>query len=428
MCDQRWNLGYDFRWSPWHRPRLTFLASAGRAIVVPVLHTASAPLSSGLRIALHVLMVFLTGLLMVRAAYGDARLGLLIVCLGVLFLGTYGVGSLLIAERTSASGWLARGWLAALSVEWVLLMVLTDDAVYLAFGLFFLYLHVLTGWRGPAAVVVSAAVAIVLWGLHDGFSAAAVIGPTIGAAVAIAFGVGYQALYREAEARQRLIDELRAAQQQLAATERERGVLDERSRLAADIHDTVAQGLSSIQMLLHAAERADPSGAGIEHVQLARQTASLNLAEARRLVRELSPAPLVGTTLDAALRRVGADIASVHGFDTEVVIDGDPVALPMAVETAILRITQGVLGNAAKHSHCDRCRITLSYLDGEVRLDVVDDGIGFDPDELDRHVRADDSFGFAVMSHRAEQLGGTLVIESAVGAGTAVSVAFEVER
>lgn len=116
------------------------------------------------------------------------------------------------------------------------------------------------------------------------------VGPIIGAAVAVAIGLGYQALYREAAERGRLIDELMNTREELASTSRDAGKFAERERLAAEIHDTVAQGLSSIQMLLHAAERADPDSPAIRQISLARETAADSLAETRQLIAELTPA------------------------------------------------------------------------------------------------------------------------------------------
>lgn len=134
----------------------------------------------------------------------------------------------------------------------------------------------------------------------------------IGAAVAVAIGFGYQALYREAAERGRLIDELMNTREELASTSRDAGKLAERERLAAEIHDTVAQGLSSIQMLLHAAERADPNSPAVRQISLARETAADSLAETRQLIAELTPAALDGQSLSDALGRICERASSAH--------------------------------------------------------------------------------------------------------------------
>ncbi|MBV6545688.1 sensor histidine kinase, partial [Ursidibacter maritimus] len=126
-----------------------------------------------------------------------------------------------------------------LGLVWVGLVIVVPEAAYLAFPLFFLCLHLLPRWVGSVAVVALTAVAIVALSLHQGFSAGVVIGPLIGAGVAILLGLGYRALAREAVEREALLTELMATRDRLAATEREQGALAERGRLARDIHDTV---------------------------------------------------------------------------------------------------------------------------------------------------------------------------------------------
>ena len=238
--------------------------------------------------------------------------------------------------------------------------------------------------------------------------------------VAIALGLGYRALYLESSERQRLIDELLDAQRKLASSEHDKGVLNERTRLAGEIHDTVAQGLSSIQMLLHAAERANPNGPGVDHIRLARETAADNLAEARRFVRELTPPTLADSGLPGALRRLG----STGVVRATVTINGPVRTLPMPVETALLRIAQGALGNVDKHAQTDTATITLDFIGAGVRMEIADKGSGFDPAAIGDEA-AEDSFGFAVMRRRMRDLGGALSVESAAGTGTTVTATIE---
>lgn len=205
-----------------------------------------------------------------------------VVALAVLLLLTYGFGGYVARHGSDDRRLPSYLWLLGLSVEWVCLVWLTPDAAYLVFPLFFLYLHVLGRRWGTLAVLVAVGVSILALGLHGGWSVGGVVGPLVGAGVAVVIGLGYQSVAREAAERERLMADLVATRDRLVATEHESGVLAERSRLAREIHDTVAQGLSSIQMLLHAAERADPTRPGIEHVRLARETAATNLADTSR--------------------------------------------------------------------------------------------------------------------------------------------------
>src|SRR5690606_10946961 len=153
------------------------------------------------------------------------------------------------------------------------------EAAYLAFPLFFLAQFLLGVWAGVAAVAALAAVAVVALGMHDGFTPAGVVGPVVGALVALGLGAGVRALSRESQARREVIAELVRTRSELASRQREVGRESERARLAGEIHDTVAQGLASIGMLLHAAERTDPSHPAVDQIRLAREVAGENLVE-----------------------------------------------------------------------------------------------------------------------------------------------------
>jgi len=379
---------------------------------------------TALRVGLHILFVGLTLFVVVHAmltgaAGGASNTGSVIV-LGFALLAVYSSASIF---HLSPSKLLWPVWLAVLIALCLALMVLTADAAYLVFPLFFLLLHLIRQPWNVIAVAALTACAIVALAWHTELSVGIIVGPIIGAAVAIAIGVGYQALYREAHEREALIRDLIATREQLAATEREAGVLAERARLAREIHDTVAQGLSSIQLLLHAVERADEHHPAIDHVRLARETAAANLAETRRFIRELTPPALEEQTLEGALRRLAARTAETTGLPIHVTVSGDPIRLPMGIETALLRIAQGSLANVSQHADASQVELTLSYMDDSVSIDIVDDGRGFDPGAPPAHPNSNhESFGLRAIRGRAEQLGGSVVIESRPGSGTAVAV------
>ncbi|MFJ9743846.1 sensor histidine kinase, partial [Streptomyces sp. NPDC101166] len=314
-------------------------------------------------------------------------------------------------------------WLGALTLLWLALVLVAPLAVYLVFGLFFLYLHLLPRYWGVLAVIAATVVAVVGFAAHRGWTVAGVIGPLLGALVAVAIGLGYEALFREAAERQRLIDELLATRETLAEQERTAGKMAERERLAQEIHDTVAQGLSSIQLLLHAVERAAPDHPALERIRLARETAADSLVETRHLIAELTPAALEGQSLAGALTRI-AERAAAPGLEAEVLVEGDPQALPMPIEAALVRIAQGAVSNVVRHAQAQRMRVTLTYGDDAVHLDVVDDGVGIDPAVLAESPSG--SFGLNAMRNRVEQQGGTMDVESEPG-HTAVTVYFPLE-
>lgn len=391
-------------------------------------HTALTPVFVGLRTGLHVLFVALAVLVIVRALVVPTPSSVASVALAVLLLLTYGMGALAAGSGRGRRRIPALVWLAVLSVEWVALLWSTPEAAYLAFPLFFLYLHLLGPTWGSAAIVAAAAVAIVALGVHGGWSVGGVVGPLVGAGVALLIGLGYQALAREAEQRDALVRELLATQGRLAATEHESGVLAERARLAREIHDTLAQGLSSIQMLLYAAERADPGRPGLEHIRLARETAAANLADARRFIRELTPPELEDKGFAGALRRLATEQWGAQGLRVKVRVS-DTVELPMHIQTALLRIAQGAVANVIQHADATTATITLAVdPPGQVCFTIADDGRGFDPASLSGRAGRSDSFGLQATRERVDQLGGTLTVESQPGAGTVLTVELAQEQ
>ncbi|MCK1795019.1 sensor histidine kinase [Streptomyces sp. XM4193] len=384
-----------------------------------------------MRGCLHLLVALLLALTAARALTDTSSTRAdpwLVVLAAVTTGGLYALGPL--AGRRGGSRAAVLWWPAAVTAAWLVLLAFAQDGVWLAFPLFFLQLHLLAPRFALPAVAATTAAAVAGFGWHTHtLSVGTVVGPVLGAAVAVAFVFGYRALHRESEQRQRLIEELTATRGELAAAERAAGVAAERERLAREIHDTLAQGLSSIQLLLRAAERALPAdpGAAAGHVQHARVTAVQNLTEARRFVHELSPPDLEGSSLTAALERLCARADATGepavGFSTS----GTPLPLATASEAAVLRIAQSALGNALRHAKARQVRMTLSWMPDpdrpEVVLDVVDDGRGFRPDALPRPGTSPDGggFGLAAMRARARASGGELVVESAPGAGTAVA-------
>ncbi|MBK0420991.1 sensor histidine kinase [Leucobacter sp. CSA2] len=339
------------------------------------------------------------------------------------------------AAAAPAAGPGIRGviWVLTLTALWAGLVWLAPEGAYIVFPLFFLFLHLIPGPLGYVAIVLSTGLAILGLGTHLGFGFGVIVGPLLGAGVAILIGLGYRALVREAREREELLSELLTTRERLAETERERGAIAERARLAREIHDTVAQGLSSIQMLLHAAERdAGPAGAGVRHIRLARETAAESLAETRGLIRELAP-PALDEGLPSALRRLAEEQERRTGIEF-IVEAPDRTELPMDVQSALLRIAQGAVSNAVRHASPNRVRIALAEAEGpgeaaagaarsgSATLTVQDDGTGFDPLRAAEHSGAGESFGLRAIAERVEQLDGVLDVHSHPGRGTELVV------
>ncbi|MBM7173068.1 sensor histidine kinase [Streptomyces sp. G44] len=401
----------------------------------PVLPVARTPVPLAPRLCLHALLAGLLTLTAVKAVTGGgAAHPAGVAAAALLMAAVYAAGtrSTAVARSHRAAAW----WLAALAAAWLVLLALSPDGLWAAFPLYFLHLHLLPiRWALPA-VLATAAAAIGGFLLHSSHvSPGGFLGPLLGAAVAVVTVLGYETLYRESERRRELIDELMATRAELAAAERTAGTLAERERLAREIHDTLAQGLSSIQLLLRAAQRALPDGsAAAPHIERARAAAQDNLAEARRFVRALSPPGLERGSLAGALERLSA---SSTGPRVRFSVSGTPTGLPTPYEVALLRVAQSALANTVRHAEAARAEITLTFMAASVTLDVVDDGRGFDPAADGTTARdggtcgfvrggglgdGDSGFGLPAMRARAESLGGTFTVESAPGQGTAVAL------
>jgi signal transduction histidine kinase len=240
-----------------------------------------------------------------------------------------------------------------------------------------------------------------------------------------------------AQANQRLEEmmaENTGLQAQLLTQAREAGAGDERQRMAREIHDTLAQGLTGIITQLEAAQQTGSEAERERRIDNAKHLARDSLAEARRSVQALRPQALEGSKLPDALADEVTRWTATSGVAAEVRTTGDPRAMHPEVEVTLLRIAQEALANVAKHAAASHAWVTLSYMEDVVTLDVRDDGIGFGPPGDTSPVGggsapgggargggADGGFGLIAMRQRINRLAGQLEIESEPGAGTAVS-------
>lgn len=399
--------------------------SVARMLVPSTNRSASLP-SALLQAGLHLLVAVLLVMIVVRAVTDGRSTSAAVIGIVTLFTTFYLLG-IAAAGRFRSPG-RRFTWLVVLLALWVGLLTLTPDAVWLAFPLFILQMVLLDDRIAVPSVAVVTVVAIVGYAVHLGaFTAAALVGPVIGALVAVVGLIGHQAITRESEQRRLLIEQLHATQAELAEAGHAAGGAAERERLAREIHDTIAQGLSSIQLLLRAALRELEGGAvaspAVEHVERARRTAQENLEEARRFVRALGPPDLEGDSLASALEKLCASTAATGPVDVRFRSDGEPIEVDGPHEAALFRIAQSALANTVQHARASRATVTLSYMDDGLALDIVDDGIGFDPDRKD-DAAPGEHFGLTTMRARADALGGQLSIESSPGGGTAVAVNF----
>jgi signal transduction histidine kinase len=205
-------------------------------------------------------------------------------------------------------------------------------------------------------------------------------------------------------------------QLEIAATEAER------SRLAREIHDTLAQGFAGIVAQLQAAEHSPDDAARSHHTDAALALARDGLAEARRSVRALRPAALDAVGLPEAIAETARRWSGRTGIPVDVRVSADTRLLTTEAEVALLRTAQEALANVERHAHAERVAVTLRHDPRAVRLEVRDDGRGFES-AMDVVASAGDGgggFGLIAMRERIAALAGDLVVDSAPGRGTTI--------
>jgi signal transduction histidine kinase len=347
------------------------------------------------------------------------------LAVAALALGAwYGYWNLRAPGRLSRPAML-DGYLLVAGILWLALLGF-DRGFALLGVVVFAQLFGRVDWRAALAVVlVVAGVGIVLGGFDGALGGARPLawrglawGDAIGTAVL--FGLVALCVYLDRE-----VTNARVA---LAAAERRAGALIERGRLAADLHDTLAQDLASVVMLLQAAREAYRTGSTDTGKTLDRAlaTARDGLGEIRGLVWDLRPEALAHAGIDQAVAQLTERLAEQTGITAETVVTGEPRRLPTVTEAVLLRVAEEALTNVRRHAHANTVTVTLSYIDDVVVLDVVDDGVGFATDQVTPG--RDGGLGLVGMRERVEGADGVLAIESAPGRGTSVAVQLPATR
>ena len=300
-------------------------------------------------------------------------------------------------------------YLAVLVVLFAAAQSQDPNAWFLAFGLLPMCFHVTTLRRGMVFVVIFNVIAgtLVAWRNPGLPSALTALGIVI---FAVAFSYVYSRwivrVIEQSLDRAALIEQLESTRAELAAAHHEAGVLAERHRLAGEIHDTLAQGFTSIVTLLQAAEASlAPDSPGSREARR-----HLRLA----LVTALTPATLEAGTLGDTVHRVTDTTAAQAGIRARAEVTGTARRLPTGTEVVLLRVCQEALANVRKHAAARQVSVGLCYADSTVQLTVKDDGHGFDPE------KANGGYGLKGMRDRVSQVGGTVTVTTEPGAGTEV--------
>jgi signal transduction histidine kinase len=351
----------------------------------------------------------------------------LVLCVLSLVLGIWYLGCIL----ASSEYWRGRVLLTwgYLLIGWIIWTALvTFNPVYL-FVLFGLYPQLFVFLRLPWSI----AGACILLGLSLWSQVIGQGNWSIGVVILLSWpasaglGLFIEALIKQSQGRARLIHELQATRQELAEASRQAGIMQERQRLAREIHDTFTQGLSSIVMQIEAmdATLSPDEKKRRQTLEQVHRIARENLAEARRLLWALQPEVSERASLPEMLPPLAQRWAEESGVRVRVTITGQATSLRPEIEVTLLRAAQEALANIRKHAQASSVVLTLSYMEDIVALDIQDDGIGFDPHDLPARLLGETSgrLGLKALRERVEQLEGTFTLESTPGLGTTIAVA-----
>lgn len=205
------------------------------------------------------------------------------------------------------------------------------------------------------------------------------------------------------------------------------GAVEERNRLAREIHDTLAQGLAGIALQLETADALldgeEKRERAQEAVKLALELAKQNLEEARRSVLDLRAAPLLDRSLAQALQSLGDEYAAREGWSINLNKTEASRPLPVRIETGLYRVAQEALSNIARHASARKVNLQLTLSPDWVRLFIEDDGSGFDPDHI-----PEGRFGLVGLNERVRLMNGRMRMESSRGVGTRIEVEIPLER
>lgn len=389
---------------------------------------SAAPTVRAMEIGQHVIAAGLAAIGVIRAIAAGTPVAAAIIA-GVAILAWHTAGALL--PLRAGARRLAMWWLVGFAAVWIAAVAVSPEFVWVSFLLWLLAGHLLPlRWGLLFSAVVLAVVVLGPIMHHGTTSYANVFGPLIGGVFAFGISRGYLQLLRDAAERERLVTSLTRAQHEMAAlqdelalAQREAGATAERTRISRDIHDTVAQALSSIRLLAHAgAARSTDADAARTLTQL-ENLAGDSLGDVRRIVAALAPAELDENVLADALARMLERAQQEAGLRTELHVDEHLPMLPTAVEVALLRTAQSALGNVRLHARASRVVVSLIDDDRSVRLDIIDDGVGFDTSVWERDLESgSSSYGLRFIRARLRELSGALDVESTPGEGTAISV------
>ncbi|WP_406437276.1 sensor histidine kinase [Streptomyces sp. NBC_01613] len=372
----------------------------------------------------HLLFFLVVGAALVRLARLNTPLCWDIVTVSGLLAVTYAAGLAL----WSRWGRLARHtWVTALLLLWAILVLLTPPPltgayVWCAVPLACVVLDALG--RRAAAVALTAITALLVGQLTrsaGGFDPEMVLIPVTAVWGTVAL---YRSQQRNVAERQRLLEELRGTRDVLADERHRSGTLEERARIARDLHDTLAQELSGSLMLLQAAEQDWEKRPDVARTRVRAVADGLDagLTETRRIIQDLAPPAVAEAGLEGSLRLLCGRAQQIGGAGLVQFrsVGAPALGLDERTATALFRVAQSTLANVREHAQATAVSVTLRHLTDRVVLDVCDDGVGFDPARVGASARSGRGFGLPSARARLRKDGGDLEVDSAPGRGTRI--------
>ena len=349
-----------------------------------------------LRVSLHVLVAVL---LLVGIA--SSRWNPLAICMAVPFAVLYMAGTVAYNEGKRFPRAAMYTWLAAVLALWVVMALHAAEFVWLEFPLVILVSVVLPTWSGIA--VAALLLAFTLSVTAPGAGIGGVVGPLLGTVLALLIYHSYRALRAEADHYKHLAYELQATHMELAAAEHASGVLEERARLSREVHDTIAQGLSSIVLLGRTLDKQITEPGAKQILDTIRATAADNLAEARRFVAvNAGPAEPLPRWLEALARgALGRQEALGQRLTGDLTVAGFPEPAAGVIE----RVVREGLSNIVRHAGATRAVVTVEQLGDVATVDVFDNGRG---------ITGPEGYGLRGLRARVAEVGGTLSVEGNV--------------
>lgn len=349
-----------------------------------------------LRVSLHVLVAVL-----LFVGIASSRWNPLAICMAVPFALLYLAGTVAYNEGRRFSRGAMYTWLAAVLALWVVMALHAAEFVWLEFPLVILVSVVLPTWSGIA--VAALLLAFTLSVTAPGAGIGGVVGPLLGTVLALLIYHSYRALRAEADHYKHLAYELQATHMELAAAEHASGVLEERARLSREVHDTIAQGLSSIVLLGRTLDKQITEPGAKQILDTIRATASDNLAEARRFVAvNAGPAEPLPRRLEELAR--GAE-GRQQALGQRLTVDLNVEDVPEPAAGVIERVVREGLSNIVRHAGATRAVVTVEQLGDVATVDVFDNGRG---------ITGPEGYGLRGLRARVAEVGGTLSVEGNV--------------